>query len=466
MSQHRITPLLLTVLTACPPPRDTGDSLPSAVEPVPWLLDERGRAVIHRGMNVTGSAKWAADYMPAVSDESLATMQAAGITFARVLTFWDAVEPVEGEYDQDYLARLDAFLDRMDEAGIAVMLDMHQDVWGVGFGSDGAPAWTCDQAYYDSYEHPGGSWYLAYLTAEVQACFDEFWADPVEQEQLAQAWAQLAALGAQHPSVVGYDVLNEPFWGTNTQEVFEEQLLPAFYERVIAGIRAVDDERCSFGAHSRPCRFIAVEPSTHINILQSRLLFPEAEGLVFAPHFYPTYAEEGTGFDGDLSYEIEHMSGIIEHGQEQGIPVILGEFGIFSSHGNEHDYVRGMMDLFEGHVGSTSYWSWDPNDSFGVVGSDDGAGPMLGAWHRPWLHRIPSSGLEIEPLADGMRARFEAVEGDTLVAVVPEACADDLVVEGAELLEVDGTLRTLAPEGTGGVEITVRGCSEAEPTGS
>jgi hypothetical protein len=52
------------------------------------------------------------------------------------------------------------------------------------------------------------------------------------------------------------------------------------------------------------------------------------------------------------------------------------------------------------------------------------------------------------------------------VAVVPEACADDLVVEGAELLEVDGTLRTLAPEGTGGVEITVQGCSEAEPTGS
>jgi endoglycosylceramidase len=461
-STQRTTRLLaLALLSACTPPADTADTAAPPPEPVPWLLDEQGRAVIHRGMNVTGSAKWAEDYMPDVSEQSLATMLDAGITFARVLTFWDAVEPVEGAHDEGYLALLDAFLGRMDEAGIAVMLDMHQDVWGVGFGSDGAPAWTCDQAYYDSYEHPGGSWYMAYLTEEVQACFDEFWEDPVEQEAFAQAWARLAALGAQHPSVVGYDVLNEPFWGTNTQEVFEEQLLPAFYERVIGAIRGVDDERCTFGAHERPCRFIALEPSTHVNLLQSRLIFPEAEGLVFAPHFYPTYAEEGTGFDGDLDNELAHLDGIIEHGQEAGLPVILGEFGIFSAHGNEHDYVRGLIDLFEAHVGSTSYWSWDPNDTSGVVTSEDGPGYMLGAWSRPWLHRIPSAALELEPLEDGARARFEAAEGDRLVAVVPAACSAHAQVEGADILEQVGAHWHLEPTNTGLTEVTVRGCGEA-----
>jgi endoglycosylceramidase len=450
--------LVALLLTACPRPQDSADTAPPLPDPVPWLLDDQGRAVIHRGMNVTGSAKWAEDYMPDLSDASIATMKNAGITFARVLTFWDAVEPIEGAYDEEYLALFDAFLSRMDDAGIAVMLDMHQDVWGVGFGSDGAPAWTCDQAYYDSYEHPGGSWYLAYLTDEVQACFDEFWADPALQAQFADAWARLAELGSRHPSVVGYDVLNEPFWGTATQEEFEEVLLPAFYERVIAGIRAVDDERCQYGPWERPCRFIALEPSTHINILQSRLVFPEAEGLVFAPHYYPTYAEEGTGFDGDLSYEIDHMTGIIEHGQDAGIPVILGEFGIFSAHGNEHDYVRGMIDLFEGHVGSTSYWSWDPNDTSGVVTSEDGPGYMLGAWSRPWLHRVPSAALEIEPLDDGVRARFEAADGDTVVAVVPADCAEQVQVEGATILARDGVRWTLEPSGPGPAEISVRGC--------
>lgn len=461
MHHRLILTLLPLLLAACQPPADTAAPAPPPPNPVPWLLDDQGRAVIHRGMNVTGSAKWAEDYMPDVSDASIATMQNAGITFARVLTFWDAVEPVEGDYDEDYLALLDAFLTRMDDAGIAVMLDMHQDVWGVGFGSDGAPLWSCDQANYDSYEHPGGSWYLAYLTDEVQACFDDFWADPTLQEQFADAWAQLAVLGAQHPSVVGYDLLNEPFWGTSNQEEFEEVLLPAFYERVITGIRSVDDERCAYGPWERPCRFIAIEPSTHINILQSRLIFPEADGLVFAPHYYPTYAEEGTGFDGDLSYEIDHMTGIIEHGQDEGIPVILGEFGIFSAQGNEHDYVRGMIDLFEGHVGSTSYWSWDPNDSFGVVGSDDGPGPMLGAWDRPWFHRIPSAGLEIEPLDDGMRARFEAAAGDTVQAVIPGACADHVRIEGATIAAQDGVHWTLEPSATGATELTVRGCGDS-----
>jgi len=460
MHHHPILTLLpLLLATACQPPSDSGDSAPPLPDPGPWLLDDQGRAVIHRGMNVTGAAKWADDYMPDVSDASLATMADAGVTFARVLTFWDAVEPIEGVYDQEYLALLDAFLTRMDDAGIAVMLDMHQDVWGVGFGSDGAPLWSCDQAHYDDFESPGGSWYLAYLSAEVQACFDDFWADPALQEQFAQAWVQLAILGAQHPSVVGYDLFNEPFWGTSNQEEFEEVLLPAFYERVISGIRSVDDERCNYGPHARPCRFIAVEPSTHINILQSRLIFPDDDGLVFAPHFYPTYAEEGTGFDGDLSNEIDHMSGIIEHGQDEGIPVILGEFGIFSDHGNEHDYVRGMIDLFEGHVGSSSYWSWDPNDSFGVVASDDSPGPMLGAWSRPWLHRIPGEELEIEPLDDGMRARFVAAEGDTMVAVVPEACADGVEVEGATVLASDGVFRTLQPDSDGAIEVTIRGCT-------
>jgi endoglycosylceramidase len=455
-------PLALVIagltLGACTPPASDDTAPPSTPEPVPWLLDESGRAVIHRGMNVTGAAKWAEDYMPDVSEQSLATMQAAGVTFARVLSFWDAVEPIEGEYDEDYLALLDTFLGRMDQAGVAVMLDMHQDVWGVGFGGDGAPLWSCDEAYYESFEPPTGSWYMAYLSDEVQACFDQFWNDPGLQEQYAQAWAQLAAIAAEHPSVVGYDVMNEPFWGTATQEAFEEQLLPAFYERVIAGIRSVDAERCGFGAHERPCRFIALEPSTHVNLLPSRLIFPEAEGLVFAPHFYPTYAEEGTGFDGDLSNELEHLDGLIAHGQDAGLPVMLGEFGIFSAHGNEHDYVRGLQDLFEAHGGSTAYWSWDPNDSFGVVGSDEGPGPMLGAWSRPWLHRIPSAGLEIEPLEDGVRARFEAAEGETLLAIVPEACSEHAEIQGAAILAQDGVRWTLEPEETGATEVTIRGC--------
>jgi hypothetical protein len=85
------------LLGACAPMPDSGDpALPPT--PVPWLLDREGRAVIHRGMNVTGSAKWAADSM----------------------------------------ALLDAFLTRMDQAGVAVMLDMHPTTRGCDGASDSA----------------------------------------------------------------------------------------------------------------------------------------------------------------------------------------------------------------------------------------------------------------------------------------------------------------------------------------
>ena len=446
---------------ACTPRGDPGDSAEPA--PVPALLDAEGRVLLHRGMNVSGDAKYTADSLPELSDASLRTLLDAGITFARVLTFWDAIEPEEGVYDQAYLDGLDALLARFDAAGVQVMLDMHQDVWGVGFGGDGAPRWTCDEALYESFEPPSGSWYLAYLSDEVQACFDAFWADAGLQEQLGQAWAQVAASARLHPSVVGYDLLNEPFWGTASQEEFEEQLLPAFYERVAAGIRAVDDERCAFGPWERPCRFLALEPSTQANILPSRLVFPDLPGLLFAPHFYPLYAEEGTGFDGDLSNEIEHLDEIIAHGLDHGVPVLLGEFGIFSTAGGEDDYVRGLIDTFEAHGGGTAYWSWDPHDTYGVVTPEDEPGYLLPAWYRPWLHALPAADLQIEPLADGMRARFTAAEGDRVVAVVPAPCAASAVVEGAVVEAQDGLRWTLAPDGIGPVELSVRGCDEGTP---
>ena len=457
ISALRVLPLCL--LLACGPtskPDDTGQ--PAPPDPIPYLLDDQGRVIIHRGMNVTGAAKWTEGYVPELSDESLALMVANGATFARVLTFWDAVEPQEAAYDTDYLARLDDFLGRLDEAGLSVMLDMHQDLWGVGFGADGAPEWACDSANYDSYDPPEGSWYLGYLTDEVQACFDDYWADPDLQERFAQAWAQVAAVGMGHPSVVGYDVLNEPFWGTSTQDEFEEVLLPAFYERVLAAIRGVDSDPCDFGGWQRPCRFVALEPSTHANIIPSKLLFPADDALVFAPHYYPTYAEEGTGFDGDLEAEAAHLTDILDHGQEAGIPVLLGEYGIFSAQGNEHDYVKGIQDLFESRGASTAYWSWDANDTYGVVTSADEAGYMLGAFQRPYLHRIPAADLSIQSLEDGMTASFTAALGDQVVAVVPEPCGSGVTVQGAQVVAQEGVLWTLDPESSGAVEVGVWGC--------
>ena len=46
---------------------------------------------------------------------------------------------------------------------------MHQDVYGEGFGFDGAPRWTCDAARYAAFV-PRTPWFLSTLDPNVMAC--------------------------------------------------------------------------------------------------------------------------------------------------------------------------------------------------------------------------------------------------------------------------------------------------------
>ena len=73
---------------------------------------------------------------------------------------------------------MDALAQRVEwarDAGLLVVLDMHQDIYGEGFGGDGAPLWTCDAAHYAAFK-PADQWFFDYLSPEVIACVDGFYA--------------------------------------------------------------------------------------------------------------------------------------------------------------------------------------------------------------------------------------------------------------------------------------------------
>ena len=456
------SPAWLLLLAGCRPPHPADTGVPAA-EPYPYLVDSEGRTVIYRGMNVDNGSKGAEDHMPTLPDGSLELLASSGFTLVRALVFWEGVQPEEDVFDEDYLADVDALLTRYDELGVDVLLDMHQDLWREGFGSAGAPAWACDQANYDSYEHPGGSWWAGYLTEEVSNCFQDFWDSERLQDHYAEAWARLAQLARAHERVVGYDLMNEPFFARLDQPAFEQQILPAFYERVRARIREVDSDTCGPSAPSRYCRWVGMEPSTHANLLQYSIFqLPEsddpAEVPAFLPHFYPLYAEEGTGFDGDLEDETENLQALCQLGQAQGAPCLLGEYGIFSSAGNEHDYVRGVQDAVEATGGSSAYWSYAPSDSHGVIDGDYQSGFMMPAFQRPYLHRIPGRLLELTSLGVGMQASWEPDSDAALVAVVPEEC-DETEVSGASVLDQQGPIWQLLPDQQAStVTVSIEGC--------
>ena len=416
-----------------------------------WV-DAQGRTVLHRGMNVNGHAKGDEHHDTGLTAAEWQILVEHGFTLVRLLTFWEAVEPEEGVWDADYLARLDDRLGALDQLGLDVMLDMHQDLWGEGFGSAGAPYWACDPVNYETYQPAGNHWWEGYLTEQMANCFNGLWEDPALQDHVAESWKRLAAVARDHPSVVGYEVMNEPFFGRYDQEAMDTSILPAFYERVIDGIRKVDP--CEPGT---ACRFVALEPSLHTNLTwTTQLVFPDREALVFAPHFYPAYAELGSGWDGGFDDEAETLADLMAHAHDAGVPFLLGEYGIFSAEGNEHDYVQRAVDTVEAGGGATAYWSYDRGHGDHAVLDPDGeAGWILSAFQRPFLHRIPGRLVSVEGLATGMEVTYEPTVDAPLIAVVP-AAYEGVEVSGATVVAHDGVRWTLAPEPPADGTVTVR----------
>ena len=134
------------------------------------LVDERGRTLILRGVNVGGSSKIPSrstlptgtprgfydhrdvsfvgrPFPLAEAEEHFRRLRDWGLLFNRFVVTWEAVEHrAPGEYDREYLDYLEAVLARGAALGLRFVVDFHQDVWSRFTGGDGAPGWTLELA--------------------------------------------------------------------------------------------------------------------------------------------------------------------------------------------------------------------------------------------------------------------------------------------------------------------------------
>jgi hypothetical protein len=233
-----------------------------------WLVDEAGRRLILRGVNLAGSSK--VPYRPngatyrregffdhrrvsfvgrpfplEEADEHLARLRAWGMTFLRFLVTWEAIEHAgPGQYDQEYLDYVYQILKRAGDYGIQVFIDPHQDAWSRFTGGDGAPGWTLEAVGMDltrlsetgaAIVHavhgdpfPQMIWPTNYGKLAAATMFTLFFAGndfapqtriegvPAQeylQSHYINAIKQVALRVRELPNVVGYDTLNEPHNG-------------------------------------------------------------------------------------------------------------------------------------------------------------------------------------------------------------------------------------------------------------
>lgn len=344
------------------------------------IHDPSGRTLIMRGVNLAGAHKfkpYLSDFQPA----DYARLRSAwGLNAVRFLVTWSALEPARGVYDDAYLAELDKRIGWARDAGLFVVLDMHQDVFGEGFaGGDGAPAWTCDAARYAAFK-PQTPWFFSYLDANVGACFDALWTNGDLRGHLVEAWRRVALRLAKYDNVIGFDPMNEPFWGTYPILSFEADRLVPFYGEVTRAVRS-----------AAPGWLVFAEPSSSRN-LGFGSNFPKLpyDGVVYAPHAYDPTAESGMGFDPlHRDAMMQKVADMRSEADAIGGALFVGEYGGNPEQPGIAAYMAADYDGAGAVAASSTYWAYDKDNGYAILNKDGTEKKALAdALTRPYPERV------------------------------------------------------------------------------
>ena len=383
------------------------------------FVDNYGRHVILNGINVISKSKDEGYITP--HDSTLYTQLSNwGFNAIRFGIIWDGIEPEPGVYNETYLQAIDQHIQWASDNNIFVILDMHQDLYSSLY-ADGAPQWAT--LHQDKPHTTGDVWSDSYMQSEaVQTAFDNFWANaPASdgiglQDHYAQMWQHIAKRYANNPTVIGYDLMNEPFPGSAAQQLmptlltaygqmiyestgealtpaqleqtwanvdertealknlstqdkfasvvdalypfnnhFEVNQLQPFYQKVSDAIRQVDPNTILFLEHSYLSN-MGIKSSIQRTHLPDGS--PDTQ-VAYAPHGYDLV----TDTDDASASSFERLDFIFNRiqakGQELNMPVWLGEWGAFYHHGQEIVPVaQHAISAIEAHLFGQAYWSY------------------------------------------------------------------------------------------------------------
>jgi endoglycosylceramidase len=383
------------------------------------FVDSFGRQVILSGVNKVNKDQM----MNYTDNDSLASYEQLakwGFNCIRLGILWDGVEPEPGKYDEKYLDKIEERVNWAARNGIYVLLDMHQDLYSVSY-SDGAPVWA---TYTDNQPHITGEiWSDAYfMSPAVQKAFDNFWANKAAsdgiglQDHYANMWKHIAGRFADNKAVIGFDIMNEPFNGSQgtfilpqiltayarlhaeetgkvlsqnevmaiwaneelrfealsrmqdadkysrvidvaaeLNQQFEKATLQPMYQRVGDAIRMADTTHILFLEHAyfgNTGIRSGIEPVKGKNGKNDPL-------VAYGAHGYDLLVDT-KNYDSQSNTRVELIfSRINETSKRMNVPVLVGEWGAFS--GNSKSMASAAMfilQLFERFGFSNTYWAY------------------------------------------------------------------------------------------------------------
>jgi endoglycosylceramidase len=383
------------------------------------FVDSYGRQVIFSGINVVNKDP-KLNYIDRDSIEIYKQFNYWGFNCIRLGVIWDGVEPAPGKYDEKYLDKLEKRVDWAAQNGLYVMLDMHQDLFSVSY-SDGAPRWA---TLAEELPHFTGSvWSDSYLISPaVQKAFDNFWANkPASdgvgiQDHYAGMWQHVAKRFVNNKSVIGFDIMNEPFngtqgkfiipmmiqgfsklyaeetgktlseqeglaiWsdekmrfealsrlqsavkyakvideGTVLNQQFEKTDLQSMYQHVSNAIREVDPKHIIFLEHAY---FMNTGVLSGIEPVKSKAGSPDSL-VAYAGHGYDLLVDT-KNYDKQSNSRVELIfNRINKTSQRMNVPVLIGEWGALNgSSDSVTSSAQFITGIFERLGFSNTYWAY------------------------------------------------------------------------------------------------------------
>jgi Cellulase (glycosyl hydrolase family 5) len=357
------------------PPPTAADTSPFVTTSGDHFVGRGGQLVQLRGFNIH-------TLDPAVYQEAVTL----GANFIRVTTPWSDYEtvPPTGDvhhWDMARLAELDQLVSFCNDHHISLLLDFHQYGWSPYFAAvqrggraNGIPAW-----FYQDGRYP--------ITPRgLDRAKEQFFNDPEGAALYGDFAAMMAERYRHSPSVMGYEIMNEPDTGTLPRNHATTQLVVRWEAQVLGRLRAVDDTRTtvfmlrggpSMGAlHADltdfgPLGHLALDVHDYFAGTGGSGYKPDGENV--SSQYTSTL--QGAPYTGTLASQAAYLDVGVRAARRFGVPLIEGEWGAFRSMPGIEVYQSQMVTLLDSKGISWARWSLDRAEELSVLNRDGSPTP-------------------------------------------------------------------------------------------
>jgi len=246
-------------------------------------------------------------------------------------------------------------VDVLTDHGIRTLLDFHQDMYHERFQGEGAPTWAVQDDGLPARPQAGFPANYFGMPALWRA-FDHFWAnDPGPggvglQERYAAAWQHVAAFFRDTRGVMGFDLLNEPFPGSDYAGCLQpvgcplvDARITEFTERVVRSIRGAD-----------PRTVVFYEPHLFFNVGVPTYVAPTGRRLGFSFHDYCGTSALAGSYAGCDVFDPMVFDNADEQAAHLHDAPLLTEFGATT----DQTTLRAVVDLAMQHRTGWQYWAY------------------------------------------------------------------------------------------------------------